>query len=194
MSASINTSENELAAIRQELNELRQTVAGMRSNGHSNGNGASFLEAAESSALTDRRGMLKKVAGLQVGVATVGLLRPSGSKAATGRGGFSKTGVPSATGGNFILGMDNNAGAFTGLFNTTTALLDTQLRIRNYGLTDFVPPGGTNIAVVGYCDDESSTASGDMVGHWGECRSVLGGRATGVAGFGNSIGGTGVGG
>src|SRR5436309_5293108 len=124
----MKTTENELAVIRQELNELRQALAGMRGNG----NGASLLEA---NAATDRRGMLKKMAGLAVGVATVGLLRPNSSQAAsrisgvrTGR--MSKNGAPDSNGDPWLVGTDGNfATLFTGLFNETTDQIDTQLRV-----------------------------------------------------------------
>ncbi len=81
-----STSPDELASIRQELNELRQALGAMRSNGngHYNKNGSSLLEAAESTALTDRRGMLKKVGAIAAGIATVGLLRPTTARAANG--------------------------------------------------------------------------------------------------------------
>src|ERR1051325_3875434 len=98
--STIKKSDNDLASIREELNELRQIVAGLRSNGHHNGNGTSLLEA---NAATDRRGMLKTVAGLAVGVATVGLLRPANAKAAPRIGGKG----PDNTGDNFITGAGN---------------------------------------------------------------------------------------
>src|SRR6266446_161812 len=81
-----STSPDELASIRQELNELRQALGAMRSsgNGHYNKNGSSLLEAAESTALTDRRGMLKKVGAIAAGIAAVGLLRPTTARAANG--------------------------------------------------------------------------------------------------------------
>src|SRR5438552_2899118 len=141
MSSSNNNSENELMVIHQklneqsqELNELRRSLAALHGNGngHHQPNGSGFLDAAESSSLTDRRGMLKKVAGLAVGVATVGLLQPGRAEATDRKPGFSKTGAPSTTGGNWILGQDNNADAFTGLQNTNAALVSTQLNIRNF--------------------------------------------------------------
>jgi len=196
----MSASENELAVIRQELNELRQAFTAMRGNGngHAKTNGTSFVETAESNAMTDRRGMLKKMAGLAVGVATVGLLRPTSSNAAgrttnPGTRRLNKLGAPSVTGDPWLVGTDEDADVFTGLFNTTTAQIDTQLRVRNYGLTDFVPPAGTNIGVVGYCDDEFSTlAAFGQVGLWGEARSVMGGKGFGVIGFaGNDVGGVG---
>jgi hypothetical protein len=54
---------------------MASELATLRSNGNAqhNGNGTSLLESAESTALTDRRGMMKKMAGLAVGVAAVGL-------------------------------------------------------------------------------------------------------------------------
>src|SRR4051812_33400065 len=102
-STSFNASENELTKLRhevseqrQELNELRQADASMRSKlaellaamrGNGNGPGSCrsnsepFIEAAETGALTDRRGMFKKVASLAGGIAIAGLIRPNASKA-----------------------------------------------------------------------------------------------------------------
>src|ERR1043166_4165161 len=198
----MNNRENELASIyqklneqEQELNKLRQAIAGL--SGRSNG---SPVSVSASNATTDRRGMLKTVAGLAVRVATVGLLRPNSSEAARNSGRQAgarassainkRTGAPAATGSDWVLGTDNDADMPTGLANSTFDLIDTQLLIRNYGTTDFVQPAATNIAVVGYCDDEGSTTSQPgLVGLWGETRSIFGATATGVYGRGSSRGG-----
>ena len=179
MSTSINNSENELIAIHQklneqsqQLNELRRALASMRSNG----NGHPLIEAVESTALTDRRGMLKKVAGLAAGVATVGLLRPNESAAAK----VIRTHAPSLNGDPWVVGVPNDAQNPTGLENSTTTLASTQLNIRNFSSADFSQPSGTNIAIVGYTNPTGGPANTNhMIGLWGEAH----GGNTNIAGM-----------
>jgi hypothetical protein len=186
MSSSNNTPESELASIRQELNELRQTVVAMRSNGHRNGNGSSVLEDVESTALTDRRSMLKKVGALAAGVAAVGLLRPTTSKASIAD---KTTPGINPDGGNFILGQSNNAASQTILINTTTALITGHsLSGQNYGNVAFANPATTSIGLVGYTNTAGATggAANQLVGVYGQ--AVGGTNPTGVFGTGGAIG------
>jgi hypothetical protein len=180
MSVHLN-SDNELAAIRQELDQLRQTVAAMR--GNQNGNG-SLLEP---NAITDRRGMLKTVAGLAVGMATVGLLRPSSSSGASK---FVAKG-PENTGDPFITGAANFVSAATDVTyitgNSTTTLIDTLFLAQNYGSTSFTSPGG-NLALVGYINNAGTGQTGDLFGVYGESRAPAGGFTYGVYGISDDIG------
>ena len=197
MSSPINTSENDLAAIRQELNELRQAVGAMRSNGngHDKGNGTSFLEVAESTALTDRRGMMKKVAGLAVGVAAAGLLLPSRSGATVPAPQKRLKGQPGTTGNPLLLGENNaSTGTDETILNNETAGLDPVLFLtQNYGTSPFSPPSGTSIALAAYTDDTGATSEGDPIyAVYAQANSVNGvgigvfgtGSDTGVSGSG----------
>ena len=212
MSSSTNTPESELASIRQELNELRQTVAALHSNGngHYNGNGTSVLEAAESTALTDRRGMMKKMAGLAVGVAAVGLLRPSVSKAgnynsnsplSNGRGVPDVDGQPvllgsinSATAGT-IVNQANGAGINGGLMaqNASATVLNTgglgaPLVGRNFASTIATIPTGATGVFGGANPNGSTTPNVDVFGVYGSAQSAGSGIATGVFGTGDDVG------
>jgi hypothetical protein len=186
MSSSTNTPESELASIRQELNELRQTVGAMRGNGHYNGNGTSFLESAESTALTDRRGMMKKMAGLAVGVAAVGLLKPMTAKAA------SRKYYPDVTGGNMIIGGTNaptNPPDSTLLENPGSVLWPLLFFADNFNNTSFVVPANSFISVAGHVNDAGTTpANGNLYGVYGEAVTGGTGTATGVFGTGTTHG------
>src|ERR1043166_4649014 len=184
MTSSTTNSEKDLSAIRQqlseqstELNELRRELKSMRTNGNGNHqpNGSSFLDAAQSNNLTDRRSMLKKVAGIAAGVATVGLLRPSNSTAAINR---PKTiGARSATGDPGVLGQTNTTDDTTELHNASLSLSDLQVEVQNYGNVAFAQPGGTNIAIVGYANTAGAPAgnTNTIIGVWGEGRGGSGG-------------------
>jgi hypothetical protein len=105
--------------------------------------------------LTDRRGMLKKVAGLAVGVAAAGLLRPSSSAAARG-----EPDNPEATDGNMIIGRRNfptNVADATRLVNPDpNAFLPYLWATENYGLTDFSVPANSFITSVAYTNNANS--------------------------------------
>jgi hypothetical protein len=186
MSSSTNTPESELASIRQELNELRQTVGAMHGNGHYNGNGTSFLESAESTALTDRRGMLKKVGALAVGVAAVGLLKPMTAKA------DSRKNFPEATGGNMIIGTFNsptNPPDKTWILNPGTVLFPLLFLGDNYNSNIFVQPASTIISVAGHVDDAGATPiNQNLYGVYGQSATTGSGSSYGVVGIGTTAG------
>lgn len=184
--------DNDLASIRQELNELRAEMAALRKNGHGNHNG---LDVLADPTLTDRRGMMKKMAGLAVGVAAVGLLRPSSSKARTPT--KSKTGsrTPHTTGDFLVLGDTNDADVQTNLINSTTDLIPASFVAGNYGDVFFVNPTDASIGIVGYTSSDGATAgdTNDLFGVYGQ--AVGGNSSTGGFFVGDTAAiGTGVGG
>jgi hypothetical protein len=185
MSSSNNTPESELASIRQELNELRQTIGAMRGNGHYNGNGTSVLEAAESTALTDRRSMMKKMAGLAVGVAAVGLLKPTGAKAAQ------KYASPNITGGNMIIGAFNfptAAGDRTVIENPGTVLFPVLFVGDNFNATNLVLPANSYTGLCGHVDNFGGTpTTGTFYGLYGHSNPAAGGSAIGVYGLAGTL-------
>lgn len=183
MKTSITSSENDLTLIRQLIREeLRNELQAIQSMAR----GTPLLSAAESSGVTDRRNMLKTVAGLAVGVATVGLLRPSSSKAAP------KMGVkgPEATGGNMIIGQLNLATATadaTRLSGTSTVdLMDVVWSAENRGNTAFSPLANHYYASVGYIDNNgTSQGLGNCIGVWGESHTQAA-TAVGVVAIGDA--------
>src|ERR1043166_3804086 len=198
----LNEQSQKLAEQSQELNELRRTVAGLRGkeigsgNCRSNVKDSSILEAAKSSTPTDRRAMLKKVAGLAVGVATVGLLRPS-SSVANGR-----PDSPGATGGNMIIGQGNqptNLNDVTSLFNPCCNLFTTVWEVANFGTNAFVMPSNSYAAMVAYTNNQDAMpTSGTFYGLYAQANTPAGGTSVGILGIGDNYGvrgraGTGVG-
>jgi len=178
--------DNDLASIRQELNELRAEMTALRKNGNHNG-----LDVLTDPALTDRRGMMKKMAGLAVGVAAVGLLRPSSSKAARP----TSHRAPHTTGDNFVLGDTNDADAQSNLINSTTDLIPVNFVAANYGDVFFVQPDKTSMAVVGYASTDGASAgtTNDLFGVYGQ--AIGGNSATGGFFVGDTAAiGTGIGG
>ena len=168
-----NSSETDLAVMRQELDLLKAKVAALANN-------RELDPVLENSPVTDRRGMMKKMAGLAAGLAAAGLLRPNSSKAG------SRT--PNATGGNMILGTTNDADAPTKLKNSTTALIGSSFTTENYGNVNFAQPANTNIGMVGYVNTAGAagTTSNDLIGIYGQ--ALGGGSATGIFGTGTDVG------
>lgn len=159
--SSSTSSPNELAAIRQEMNELRTVLAAMRDG---NGNHGSFLAAAETNAATDRRGMLKKVGAIAAGVAAVGLLRPATSHGAANwgvsRNGKESNSNPDATGASLIIGQSNfptNTADTTALVAPGSTLSPALFRVDNYSSGSLVSPGAGNVAAALF---HSNNASG----------------------------------
>src|ERR1043166_4147487 len=139
----------------RELKELRQAFADLRSNGMNTG----AFNADKPGALTDRRGALKKVAGLAAGVATAGLLRPTRSAAENKL----TAPAPTNTGDNMTIGQSNFAtapGDVTRLVNLSTALFPVVWSAENYGNTAFPVPASSYIGSVAYVNDAGSSTSG----------------------------------
>jgi hypothetical protein len=168
---------SEHATMASEHASIAKELAAMRGNGHYNGNGTSFPENAEDTAPTDRRSMLKKVGALAAGVAAVGLLRPSSSKAKA---------APNATGGNFILGNFNtaNAGDYTELANPNVNLESLILVVENRVTDSFHAIPGSRIASASYISNAGSpTTSGTFYGLYAKADTPAGGLAIGVYGL-----------
>ena len=172
----MDTSENELALIRQLIREeLRNELHAAQCVNHGNGSdGRSLSHSLESSALTDRRGMLKKVAGIAVGVATVGLLRPSDNGAAQLR---SKTeSSPTATGDPLLLGQFNAASGTdqTTIANATTDLSSVVFEAGNYGSVPFPTPANSRIALAAYTDITGATNTGFQYAIYAQANDGIG--------------------
>ena len=124
--------------------------------------------------------MLKKIAGLALGAATVGLLKPSAAKASTGS--------------NFILGHDLNFADgldTTGICTTGFHIYPTLFAANNQLISSvFPPPPDSAIALVGYTNNTNDTASkSNLYGVYGQAVDAIGSStATGVFGFGTNFG------
>ena len=188
---SINTTENELALMRQELNELREAFTAFR-----NGN-TRIPAAAQSDPITDRRGMLKKVAGLAIGAASVGLLKPVSSRAAGGQHEFS----PDANGDALIMGQINqatsntlveqNTGSRFIVENLSPTVMNTGANLwgRNSTAAQAFPQNSFGIGVLGSASpDGTTTTDADVVGVFGESHTSGNGSSTGVRGEGTQLG------
>ena len=158
MNSSVDLVEAELAAIREQLAELRNSrrkldrleaeIAMLRNNSKTN-------DSNELSSVTDRRGMLKKVAGLAAGIAMAGVLQPAQSRGAQ----RNKLNSPDATGASMLVGDPNTAtmpGDVTSLNNATSDLFPLLWQTENYGTTPFTPPASSAIASAAYIDDTGS--------------------------------------
>lgn len=194
--------EIDLIEIRRELDELRAKVAKLE-------NGRARRTDLESDLPTviDRRGMMKKMAGLAVGVAAVGLLRPSGISAG-GRGNPALDGkglVPAADGNPLVLGMSNFATSYTFLNqgspatafivqnSSTTVLNAAPLMGRNFASNIPLLPTET-AAVLGATDARGSTTpNASIAGVYGSAVTAGSGTASGVIGSGTHIGVSGTG-
>jgi hypothetical protein len=184
----LNSLEMEFRCLASEHANMARKLAALESNGngHYNGNDSSLLESAEATALTDRRGMMKKMAGLAVGVAAVGLLKPMTAKAS------SQKYYPDVTGGNMIIGESNhptNPADQTLLDNPGAVLFPLLWGVENYGSTGFIPPAGSLIASVSYISNAGATpTSGTFYGLYAQASTPAGGTAIGVFGTGDDIG------
>ena len=188
----------DLSEIRRELTELRAEMAALRNNGHSR-NGP--LETLSESSITDRRGMLKKVAGLAVGVATVGLLHPVTSKGSNGSSLTQGKGqIPNANGDPLLVGQINTASADTflnqsgatsfAIQNTSVTVLDTDPPLigRNWAANLPVAPTGAIGTFGATSAVGSTTPNTDVYGVVGFAETTGTGASVGVFGIGDDIG------
>jgi hypothetical protein len=181
-----NSAESDLAVLREELNTLRAKVAALEKHGRFDSNG---LKPVAGPAVTDRRGMMKKMAGLAAGVAAAGLLRPRSSR-----------GKP-ALDGNFdgdpmIIGGLNAATFNTDLIEGS----DSSFRVLSAGLSDAPSIIGRNtnvivsnpaesVAIFGVTETTGSTTpNANIVGVYGSAISSGTGTHTGVRGTGDDYG------
>jgi hypothetical protein len=135
------------------------------------------------SAPTDRRGMMKKIAGLAVGVVTAGLLRP-------GRTLASVQPVPDTTGSAILMGAFNqpSTSVATVLGNVGTTLASVVFVGANTATSGFTPESFQNIGIVGLASaDSSTTPINDMIGLYGLALNTEG-PGYGVYGVGPTTG------
>jgi|ERR1017187_5142553 hypothetical protein len=150
--AALEARDEKLAALETEVAQLRQSHCPDRP-----ANGSDFAS------VTDRRGMMKKIAGLAVGVAAAGLLKPSRALANNG---------DPLTFGSITTGAGGNSQTSAARFAYTGATRSGALFVFEDG-TEYTPsnssfnavlggwatpsgPGGANVGVYGY----SNTPSG----------------------------------
>src|ERR1043166_8527880 len=169
----------------RELEELRQAVVKF----HGDGNKITrSVRPADSDLLTNRRGMLKTVAGLAAGIATAGMLWPNDSKGTPARKSFR----PSATGGNMIIGQPNsptNDGDVTSITNPGTVLFDNLFAVTNDGTTPFIQPANRKIALVAYSNNFGGTpTAGNQYALYAQANAPAGGTAIGIHTEGDDIG------
>ena len=107
---------------------------------------------------TDRRGMMKKIAGLAVGVVTAGLLRPGKALA-------SVPSTPDDTGSAILMGQFNqpSTSVATVLGNVSTTLASVVFVGANTATSGFTPPNNTNIGVAGLASGDSSTTPSNLM-------------------------------
>jgi hypothetical protein len=125
---------------------------------------------------TDRRGMMKKIAGLAVGVATAGLLRPGKALASTGNA--------------ILMGQFNQptTSVATVLGNVGTTLASVVFVGANTATAGFTPESTENIGIVGLASgDSSTTPSNFMIGLYGLALNTVG-PGYGVQGEGPTAG------
>jgi hypothetical protein len=187
-----NISDDNLTFFRQKLEQLEAELADLRK---SQTNGYDTQLAG----ITDRRGMLKKVAGLAVGVATVGLLKPTGSRAADNKLNGNEI-WPDANDDPLLMGHNDNAGTSdTGVlqlsgshFNVTNtgAALANGAVLRAFNFVLAVPPIDPTDHSIGVLGSATSGASNtDVTGVFGAATaSGSGSVATGVKGMGDLVG------
>jgi hypothetical protein len=167
-----------LTEILRELAEHRAKIAKLE-----NAHGTRPDPESNALAVTDRRAMLKKVAGIAIGVATVGLLRPNTGRADNGDAlSFGLTDI--GAGGNsetaaarFVYnGAASNSALF--VFEDGTQFTPSQSVFRAVlaGWATDVGPAGSNVGVYGF----SSKTSGVGVLGNGENTGGVGGLFRGT--------------
>jgi len=161
--ATLEARDEKLAALEAEVAQLRESHCPDRP-----ANGNNFASP------TDRRGMMKKIAGLAVGVVTAGLLRP-------GRTLASVQPVPDTTGSAILMGQFNQptTSVATALGNVGTTLASVVFVGANTATTGFTPPDSTSIGVAGHASNDSATNGGnDVIGVYG--RALAGDTTSGI--------------
>src|ERR1017187_8529975 len=150
-------SSSELELLRQKVAALEARMAQLSPRLEPTASGSNFASP------TDRRGMMKKIAGLAVGVVTAGLLRP-------GRTLASVQPVPDTTGSAILMGQFNQptTSVATALGNVGTTLASVVFVVANTATTGFTPPDSTSIGVAGHASNDSATNGGnDVIGVYG---------------------------
>jgi hypothetical protein len=148
---------------------------------------------------TSRRGMLRRVGAMALGMATIGLLRPSNS---CGGSGVFNGAAPDADGGNLILGQANDASSTTTLredppdssFVVRNGSVNTLSKVVIQGLNSAsntpTPPGVfqnhfNNIAIFAGADGVGSTTpDNNMIGVAGSGTRPNNGMGRGIGVFG----------
>ena len=176
----MKTSSSELELLQQKVAALEARVAQLSPQLEPTANGNDFAS------VTDRRGMMKKIAGLAVGVAAAGLLKPSRALAdnadpltfgsiTTGAGGNSQTSAAR---------LVYNGAAQTGAlfhFEDGTLFAPSQ-SIYNAVLAAFATksgPGGADVGIYGFSGPDSGTG---VIGY------AHGANSIGVRGLSDAIG------
>jgi hypothetical protein len=154
----MKTSSSQLELLQQKVATLEARMAQLSPRLEPTVSGSDFAS------LTDRRGMMKKMAGLAVGVAAAGLLKPSRALANNGDPltfGSITTGAAAnsqTSAARFAYTGGANGGALF-LFEDGTAFLPGDSTV-NAVLTGFAAsgPGGANVGVYGYSEVASGIA------------------------------------
>lgn len=161
--ATLEARDEKLATLEAEVAQLRQSHCLDRP-----ANGNNFASP------TNRRGMMKKIAGLAVGVATAGLLRPGRTLASTGDA--------------ILMGQFNQptTSVATVLGNVGTTLASVVFVGANTATAGFTPESTTNYGIVGLASGDSSNY---MIGLYGLALNTgIAGNGYGVHGEGPSAG------
>src|SRR5450755_2609068 len=150
-SSQLELLQQKMAALETEVAQLRQSHCPDRPT-----NGSDFAS------VTDRRGMMKKMAGLAVGVAAAGLLKPSRALANNGDPltfGSTTTGAAAnsqTSAARFVYnGAAQNGALF--VFEDGTALTPNKSAYDAVlaGWATSGGPGGANVGVYGYSEADS---------------------------------------
>jgi hypothetical protein len=175
-------SSSELELLRQKVAALEARMAQLSPRLDRPANGNNFASP------TDRRGMMKKIAGLAVGVVTAGLLRP-------GRTLASVQPVPDTTGSAILMGAFNqpSTSVATVLGNVGTTLASVVFVGANTATSGFTPPDSTSIGVAGHASNASASNGFEVIGVFGRALASDSTFGIGVHGEGTMTGVEGVG-